>query len=371
MSQDYSIPYPRKVFIRGFFRFASRLLLALLARVTITGKENLPKSGPLILVGNHVALVEVIMMAMYVPYLIEIIGVGDIPLDPRFTLIINTYGYIPIKRGSVDSKGLNMALDVLKQGGVIGIFPEGGIWESGQGQARAGVAWLSHKADAPIVPIGFGGMRGALAAISKFKRPQLIMNIGKPIPAISSGIDGKSRKEALDEGANAVMAQVEALVPQEEKRHWRKIEYERFAFSLDVQKPDGTRLTIPPEFMLENPDALAKFFYRPVIIETLARNLKLPVDVLKHITRESDPMKIGDGAAAALEYFEANPQFLGYRFGYPEGSAMQDGLKKLRDTARWAAAQGGVLKIQTTRRFKYADESIEIVEDHPGAGHGL
>lgn len=365
MSENYAIPYPRNVIVRGIFRLAARILLALLARVTVTGRENLPASGPLILVGNHVALVEVMMMAMYVPYLIEIIGVGDIPLDPRFTAIINAYGYIPIKRGSVDSKGLNMALDVLKQGGVIGIFPEGGIWESGQGQARAGVAWLSNKANAPIIPMGFGGMRGALAAAFKLQRPRLIMNIGHMISPISTTMAGKSRKQALEAGANQVMAQVEALVPQEEKIHWRKIDYEHFDLSIKVQQPDGTAVAIPDEFSLEQPESLAKFFYRPVILETLNRNLKLPVGALQRIHLEHNPAEIAEAAQVALGYFKTNPQFLGYRFGYTEAAAMCDGLEKLRAIATWAAERDCTLIFQVVRRYKYIDDTVEIIEDSP------
>jgi len=62
------------------------------------------------------------------------------------------------------------------------LFPEGGIWYPGAKEAKRGVAWLSHRADAPILPIGFGGLEGALDAIFKLKRPELVMNDGTLIP---------------------------------------------------------------------------------------------------------------------------------------------------------------------------------------------
>src|SRR5690606_3398751 len=164
MAQTYSIRYPRRVLIRGIMRLVGRVLLRLLARPEVTGLENIPKDGPLILVGNHVAMIEVIMMAIYVPWQVEFVGTGDIPIDPRFAGIVKLWGILPVNRGSTDRKEMTVPLDILKQGGFIGIFPEGGIWSTHLKQARTGVAWLSFHANAPVLPMGFGGMSGALQA---------------------------------------------------------------------------------------------------------------------------------------------------------------------------------------------------------------
>jgi 1-acyl-sn-glycerol-3-phosphate acyltransferase len=106
MEAKNTIPYPRKVIIRHFLRFLGRLLLPLLARVTITGRENFPRKGPVILAGNHVAFLEVALMVVYPPYLVELIGTGDIPLDPTFAPLAHLYGFIPVNRGNLDRNGL-------------------------------------------------------------------------------------------------------------------------------------------------------------------------------------------------------------------------------------------------------------------------
>ncbi|NOG52109.1 MAG: 1-acyl-sn-glycerol-3-phosphate acyltransferase [Chloroflexi bacterium] len=162
----------------------------------------MPPKGPLILVGNHIAIIEVGMMMTYTPYPLEVMAAGDIPLDPRYRWMADLWGFIPIKRGSMDRGGMNMALDVLEQGGVVGLFPEGGIWETTIRQARQGVAWLSSKANAPIVPIGFGGIEGALTKMLRFERPRMTMNIGQPIPPIRTDVPGRARKDVLQEGAD-------------------------------------------------------------------------------------------------------------------------------------------------------------------------
>jgi len=364
--QPVSIRYPRKPILRGTLRLMGRGLMSLLARPTVNGLENLPKSGPLILVGNHVAMLEAVMMVLYVPWLIELIGTGEIPMDPRYAPIINTYGYIPIRRGDMDREALTAALDVLKQGGVVGIFPEGGIWETAIKRGRTGVAWLSYQANAPIVPIGFGGVDGAIKAVTQFKRPRLAMNIGEVIPAVRSDVDGKSRKEALQESANMIMQRIEALIPDEDKRRWNRIKDERFELKLTLQKADGSAVFLPDELPLTRPDMLAKFFHRPLMLDVFARNLKLPVQALQHLGTEHNPKGLADAAQAALGYLDTNPHFLTYRFGYDEGAAMQAGLIQLRDIGRWAEQHGYQLTVQPIRRYRKRGSEAEIVEDQPG-----
>lgn len=366
-SQTAIIPYPRKPLLRGLLRVAGRTAMSLVARPEIRGIENLPKNGPLILVGNHVAFLEAVMMVLYVPYLVEVVGTGEIPLDPRYAPLIHTYGYIPIQRGAMDREALNTALGVLKQGGVVGIFPEGGIWESAGKKARTGVSWLSYQSNAPLIPIGFGGIDGAIGAISKFKRPRLVMNIGTMIPPVTPEIGGKSRKEVLEESAQMIMQQVEALIPEEDKRRWNRIRDERFELQLAVKSTDGANAEIPAEMAISKPEMLSKFFHRPLLLDVFTRNLKLPVEALQHLNTEHNPKLLADAADVALDYLtNTNPHFLTYRFGYDQGAAMQDGIRQLRDIARWAESRNLTVQVIPIRRYRKRGGDQEFVENYPG-----
>jgi 1-acyl-sn-glycerol-3-phosphate acyltransferase len=356
-----TIRYPRRVLLRAILRVGGRALLAIFARMTITGRENLPKNGPVILVGNHVAMLEVGLMVIYSRTQVEMIGTGDIPLDPLFMPIINTYGMIPINRGSMDRDSLNMALDVLKQNGVLGIFPEGGIWEASLKQGRTGVAWLSHKANAPIVPIGFGGIEGALGAIFKLKRPRLTINIGQMMPPVSIE-PGKARKQVLEDAANEVMARIEALIPEEDKRKHDQILDERFEFTAAIHDSGGAAVDLPDQPQIVHPEALGHFFHRPVLLNTMARNLKLPVQPLQQLDTEHDPGAMADATQSILGYLDENPHFLTYRFGYEVGGAMKDGLIEMRDLARWAKQSGYQVTLKAIRRYRRPDSDEEIVE---------
>ncbi len=364
MAAQYTIRYPRRVVVRFLMRFIGGILLRLLTRPQVSGLEHIPKSGPVILVGNHVAFVEVILMALYVPWQVEFIADWDIPFDPRFEWIINLYRVLPVNRGSTDRREMEVPLDVLKQGGVIGIFPEGGIWSTEMKRARTGVAWLSFHGNAPVLPMGFGGMRGALKAVSQLKRPRLVMNIGPLMPPVTGYIEGKSRKEALEDAANAIMAEVQALIPPEEKRDWNRIRDERFDFSMCTRSHDGQE----GEVAVTHREGLGRFFHTPVILDVMARNMHLPVQPLQQL--DTDPVTIARAAEAALSFLDSHPQFLNYRFGYQMAQEMYAGVVELRDLARAAAANGQQVRLRPVHTYRN-QQGEEIVETTPAAMHEM
>jgi 1-acyl-sn-glycerol-3-phosphate acyltransferase len=363
--EDFSLTYPRRSLVRSIMRNAGRATAGLLARMEVTGRDNFPpEGGPLILVGNHVAMLEVAMMAVYAPWPVEVMGADDVPLYPAFAPMIKTYGYIPIKRGSMDRKGMKMALDILAQGGVIGIFPEGGIWEPTLNQARSGVAWLSQKSQAPLLPIGFGGTQDALVNILTLKRPNIKMNIGTVMPPVPAKMPGKDRKKILAEGANTIMKEVEKLIPPEEKANWQPIEEESFEFNTYICDASGNVISDAP--MISEGFALAKFFHRPVLLNTMSYNLRLPVKPLKRLDDQPDAAAVAQAAQTVLDYLDQNPHFLTYRFGNREGNAMLRGLIQLRDLTQWAAVRGYRVAFSPIRRYRLQNSSEEIVETRIG-----
>lgn len=358
----YSIKYPRRVFIRRTLTGLGRVALRLLTRTTFTGVENIPRRGPLIVVGNHVDMFEVALMVMAVPHVIEMIAAGDVPMMTPMDPVVNAYGYIPINRGNMDRNAMTMALDVLNQNGVIGIFPEGGIWDTGIKQVHTGVAWLSSKANAPILPMGFGGMVGAIGAIAALKRPRLIVNVGQVIPPIVVDQPGVKRREVLAGESTKVMEQIEALVPVEEKHRLAEKKREYYTLQVDIKTKSGEDVDIPVACAIQHEAALARVLSLEVLLQTLYRNLRLPVHALKEINRHS-PGAVADAADIVLNYLdESNPNYFNYRFGYDVGRQMREGIAQLRDLARWADENGYLLRVKATRHYYDNDPSVMAVE---------
>jgi 1-acyl-sn-glycerol-3-phosphate acyltransferase len=359
------IPVPRRTLYRKLWRFGLRTAALFFIDAQVSGRQRFPAEGPVIIVANHNAFIEVGMLQAYAPYPIEFLTTGDIPLEPRFALMANIYGYIPVKRGSMDRRAMNKALSVLHQGGVVGLFPQGGIWDTQVTQAHTGVAWLSQKSGAPIVPIGFGGTEGSIARASQFQRPAVTMNVGKPITPTPQKVAGKSRKEVLEDSTAEVMQAVFDLIPQWEKDQWRKIETEEFELELKLVNSGGFSANgSTPQ--IQNDQAVAKFFHRPVLLDAMRRNLNMPVAALEQLQTERDAAAIAEALDAVLNYTtEVNPYFLTYRFGNDEGHAMEAGLAELRDAAQWAATNGYTVSIKPVRRFRMEGETEFTVQEYP------
>ena len=81
-----TIRVPRRRVIRAGLRGLGRLLVAGLTRTQISGQERFPPHGPLIVVGNHIATMEVVLMAVCTPWHVEMLGTGDIA-PPPFCLL--------------------------------------------------------------------------------------------------------------------------------------------------------------------------------------------------------------------------------------------------------------------------------------------
>lgn len=322
-------------------------MLRLLSETVVTGQANLPARGPLLLIGNHVEPMETAMMALFLPWPVEILGAGDIPQTPLAAALVNLYGHIPINRGHIDRRALTAAVGVLRQGGVIGLFPEGGVWEDGSLQARAGIAWLSQVAQVPVLPVGFGGMRGAVRRMARLEKPHLTMHIGEPLPPVPRGQD---RNAVLQAAAAQMMDAVRSLVPQREQWLHTPGVGEQFDFDVSVTRSDGSRQRHYDDFSPLERAALGRLFHRPELLDVLRQRCKLPVEPLQQYDRLRDPAQIAAGAAAVCAYLETtNAQFFHYRLGQRDGAAVTTGLRTLRDIARRAAEAGAEITLTPTR----------------------
>lgn len=372
MQQDAPFrPSWQQKLARAFLRGGGRLLLPLLTRLQVDGREHFPARGPLLVVGNHDAIMEVALMAVIPPWPVEMLGVGDIPPDPTFAPIIHAYGYIPVQRGRFDRSALQQALAVLARGGVVGIFPEGGIWQTGVKEARRGAAWLSHQAQAPLLPVGFGGLKGAFSKMLRLQRPRITMNVGELLPPVQLPA-GRARKASLEAAADTIMARITALIPAEYRQQEAAPEAETFELQVQVYDPQGRQVSAPPELALEHGPAASLFFYRPVLLDIFARNLRRPVEPLLRLAEQPAPQALAAALQEILQYLQdENPYLLTYRFGQGMGADMQRGLQELQALAAWADAAGCQLHITPIRRYRLPGDTQMHVERDPGAAHRL
>ena len=354
------IQYPRKVFIRKFLILLGKILLWLLARVQVIGKDKLPKRGPIILAGNHIAALEAVMMAAYTPGLVEFFGNGDIPFDPNYAWVTKAYDLIPINRGNLDRKGMRMALDVLKQNGILGIFPEGGTWNPAQMDAQTGIAWLSYKAQAPILPIGFGGTKGALGNALKLKRPKLAMHVGDLLSPVTIENDTLSLKENLQLSANHIISEIKALIPEEDLQAFQRTVDEEFDLEIEFLSLDGE--VIDSDVHIEHGAAYAHLLYTPNLLDVLVRNLQLPIKPIKFVYKRSEISPLLEAWESILNYLEVNPGFFTYRFGIDEGLGVKQSLIELQEIAKRAQKLTCALTITPIRHYRNNNTGAQVNE---------
>jgi len=361
-----NIRYPRRRLLRGMLRALVRLLLPLLADVRIRGQENFPRRGPLIVVGNHTAAMEVVMMAVYPPRQVEFMGSIDVPHDPFMARIIGLYGFLPVFRGNVSPSSMQAGVEVLAQGGVLGIFPEGGIWEPAIRRAQAGVAWLSYHAQAPILPVGFGSMQGALKKLFAFQRPTLVMNVGTVIPPVQIP-EGMPRKQAFQQGADAIMDAVWELIPEQDRiQAEATIRDESFDLRITAADANGRPVPVPPALSPRHGPAFSKFTHRRTLVANFAENFGLPVGALMRLADGPSATEVLTGAQAIIDHLERdNPYYFTYRYGQAEGSAMEAGVREVHALAAWAWENSLTLRITPIRRFVVIATGQEVELDRP------
>ena len=183
-------------------------------RLRVEGMENVPTTGPTILVANHISSMDIVTIALPIKRhehhmaKIELFGI------PVLGGIMRMLGAFPVRRGESDRESLRVAEEVLNAGQVLVIFPEG--HRSGSGKMAAGlpgVALIAMRTGAPIVPVGISGTEKVLKGF-RFGpwAPTVRMVFGKPFTLTS---DGKRRSEDLRRGIDTIMRHIAALVPPE------------------------------------------------------------------------------------------------------------------------------------------------------------
>lgn len=147
--------WERASLVRRASQAAYLPLLRALWRFEVVGRENLPETGPLLVAGNHAALIDGPLMAIAAAPRRCVIGLAkqEIYSIPLLGWYMRRVGTIPLDRRG-DVQAMRAALEHLEKGGCLGLFPEGTRSKTGQpGRAKAGLGFLAAKSRAQVVPV--------------------------------------------------------------------------------------------------------------------------------------------------------------------------------------------------------------------------
>ena len=191
---------------------------ALLTRLEINGKENLPANGPLLMVGNHFSFIDPATFVRFAPWPVEFLGGAVTPHAPLWTRILPfLWGYHKLYRGTGSRDALRAGEILLKQGRIVGIFPEGGNWATVLRPARPGTAFLAARTGTLILPVGLDGCTDVFPSLFRGRRAKVTVNIGKPFGPFFTTRAGRDRRAQLDEIGHEIMRHIAELIPPEKR----------------------------------------------------------------------------------------------------------------------------------------------------------
>jgi len=206
-------PFQRKP-VRFLLKKLSIPAFAILTRLEILGEENLPKTGPLLVVGNHFSFIDPVAFVRMAPWPINFVGGAETPHAPLWTRIIPfLWGYHKLYRGTGSRDALRAGENILKNGGFLGMFPEGGNWATVLRPPRPGVVFLATRTGAKILPVGLYGFTEVFPALGHLRRAKATINIGKPFGPFTASGSGREHREQLDEIGHQMMRAIAELLP--------------------------------------------------------------------------------------------------------------------------------------------------------------
>jgi len=204
-----------KPILRAVFRSIIRFLFALLTHTEVDGRENIPKQGGAILAANHQGLIDSPLIFI----MLDRNDVTGLVADkykkkPFFPWLVSIVDGIWINREEADVHAMRAARDFLRNGGLLGIAPEGTRSHTGGLiPAKTGVAYLADKADVPIIPIAIAGTEKLFDELFHLRRPQLMIRFGEAFRL--PPLERSERNAGLQRNTDEIMCRIAAMLPVE------------------------------------------------------------------------------------------------------------------------------------------------------------
>ena len=167
-------------------KFIFLIIFKLFFRLKVTGQGNIPQDGPFIIVANHSSLLDPVILGVSLRSKIIFIAAAYLFEIRWLGYLLRKANSIPIHRENYANniRSIKQALKILQKGGVLGIFPEGGVdRQKDDLPIKAGAAFLATRVGVPIVPIKIKGADKVLPRGAKFIRSlyKIEVEIKKPI----------------------------------------------------------------------------------------------------------------------------------------------------------------------------------------------
>jgi 1-acyl-sn-glycerol-3-phosphate acyltransferase len=217
--QAYIERQPSYGWRRASLRWLIRTVgFGLLVRVKVTGQENIPDSGPCILMMNHISGLDPILCMGGVTkrFVVPMSKIENLR-NPLLGPFVRWWGAYTINRSEVDRTALINSIELLKSGQLILIAPEGTRQKDGLARPKDGLAYIATKANAVIVPAAISGAQGFTSKWKRLQRPRIHLHFGRPFRFKTEG-RARIPREELTIMTEEAMYQLALAIDDEQLR---------------------------------------------------------------------------------------------------------------------------------------------------------
>lgn len=189
-----------------FARSICRAYFGVIHRWQVVGRENVPDTGSVLLVSNHISNLDPPLVGSGIDRKVRFMAKSELFNVPVLSWLIRDFGAFPVKRGAGDRSALRTVFKILDEGEVLGMFPEGTRSKSGEvEEAHSGAAAFALRSKATLIPV---------AIVGKYKwfRPIRVV-YGAPVD-LSEFYGQKTSKEVLHEATQRIMDAIEQLLAE-------------------------------------------------------------------------------------------------------------------------------------------------------------
>lgn len=188
----------------NLYSFAKSVVFGVLKpvyRFEVIGRENFPKDGGVLLCSNHIDNLDPPVVGINAPRPVHFMAKAELFNVPILGKILPDLNAFPVKRGMSDREALRKGLALLKEGKVLGLFPEGTRSKTGElGKGLTGAGFFALRSDAYVMPCAIIGPYKAFA--------KLKIVYGKPIDMKEL----RERKASAEETTEFIMGEIRNLI---------------------------------------------------------------------------------------------------------------------------------------------------------------